>query len=50
MVSVAADRAVAVARRNHPAANVAAEAVVVYDLHRPGSEVYDLTVDAGTER
>ena len=46
----ARDRAVAVARRNHPAANVAAEAVVVYDLHRPGSEVYDLTVDAGADR
>ena len=46
----ARDRAVAVARRNNPAANVAAEAVVVYDLQRSGSEAYDLTVDAGTER
>ena len=32
----AADRAVALARARDPAANHAAEAVVVYDLHRPG--------------
>ena len=30
----ARDRAVAIARRNDPAANHAAEAVVIYDLHR----------------
>ena len=34
----AADRAVAIARRRDPAANHAAEAVVVYDLQRPPLE------------
>ena len=33
----ARDRAVAAARRRYPAANHAAEAVVVYDLHRQGA-------------
>jgi tetratricopeptide (TPR) repeat protein len=33
----ARDRAVAIARRNDPAANHAAEAVVIYDLQRPGA-------------
>ncbi|HSM12429.1 MAG TPA: hypothetical protein VLA66_00030, partial [Thermoanaerobaculia bacterium] len=33
----ARDRAVAIARRNDPAANHAAEAIVVYDLQRPGA-------------
>jgi tetratricopeptide (TPR) repeat protein len=33
----ARDRAVSLARRDNPAANHAAEAVVIYDLHRPGS-------------
>jgi tetratricopeptide (TPR) repeat protein len=33
----ARDRAVAVARRANPAADRAAQAVVIYDLHRPGA-------------
>lgn len=33
----AADRAIAVARMKNPAANHAAEAVVIYDLQRPGA-------------
>lgn len=33
----ARDRAVAVARQQYPAANKAAEAVVIYDLQRPGA-------------
>lgn len=33
----AADRAIAIARRNDPAANHAAEAIVIYDLQRPGA-------------
>jgi len=33
----AADRAVALARARYPAANHAAEAVVIYPLHRPGA-------------
>ena len=33
----ATDRAIAIARRNNPAADHAAEAVVIYDLHRTGA-------------
>ncbi len=33
----AADRAIGIARRNDPAANHAAEAIVIYDLQRPGT-------------
>jgi tetratricopeptide (TPR) repeat protein len=33
----ARDHAVAEARRRYPAANRAAEAIVIYDLHRPGA-------------
>ena len=33
----ARDRAIAAARRRYPAANRAAEAVVIYDLQRPGA-------------
>jgi hypothetical protein len=33
----ARDRAILVARRRSPAANHAAEAIVIYDLHRPGA-------------
>jgi hypothetical protein len=33
----ARDRAVSVARRANPAADRAAQAVVIYDLHRPGA-------------
>ncbi|MEM6571502.1 MAG: multiheme c-type cytochrome [Planctomycetota bacterium] len=33
----AADRAIAAARRKYPAADVAAEPVVIYDLHRAGA-------------
>jgi lipopolysaccharide biosynthesis regulator YciM len=33
----AADRAVRLAREKYPAANHAAEAVVIYDLRRPGA-------------
>jgi len=40
----ARDRAIAIARSNDPAANHAAEAIVIYDLQRPGA--YDLP--AGT--
>ena len=36
----ARDRAVAIARANDPAANHAAEAIVIYDLHRP--EAYEM--------
>ncbi len=39
----ARDRAVAVARAADPAANHAAEAIVIYDLHRPGT--YELDGD-----
>jgi len=39
----ARDRAIALARRSNPAANHAAEAVVIYDLQRPGA--YDLPED-----
>lgn len=41
----ARDRAVAAARRRYPAANRAAEAVVIYDLHRP--DALDATAAAG---
>jgi tetratricopeptide (TPR) repeat protein len=40
----ARDRAVAAARRRYPAANHAAEAVVVYDLRRDGA--FELATDA----
>ncbi len=39
----ARDRAVAVARANDPAANHAAEAIVIYDLQRPGA--YELSTE-----
>jgi tetratricopeptide (TPR) repeat protein len=39
----AGDRAIAAARRRYPAANHAAEAVVIYDLQRTGA--YDLPAD-----
>ncbi len=42
----ARDRAVAVARTNDPAANHAAEAIVIYDLHRP--EAFE--IDGGERR
>ena len=37
----AADRAIAAARKRYPAADVAAEAVVIYDLHRDGAPGMD---------
>ena len=37
----ARDRAVALARAKDPAANHAAEAIVIYDLHRPGAHETD---------
>ncbi|MDJ0842194.1 MAG: multiheme c-type cytochrome [Acidobacteriota bacterium] len=37
----ARDKAVALARQKYPAANKAAEAVVIYDLHRPGAPLED---------
>ncbi len=40
----ARDRAVALARRSNPAANHAAEAVVIYDLQRPGA--YGMSQDS----
>jgi tetratricopeptide (TPR) repeat protein len=33
----AQDRAILIARNKYPAANHAAEAIVIYDLHRPGA-------------
>ncbi|HYO14861.1 MAG TPA: hypothetical protein VE685_16835, partial [Thermoanaerobaculia bacterium] len=33
----ARDRAILIARNRNPAANHAAEAIVIYDLHRPGA-------------
>ena len=33
----AGDKAIAIARAKYPAANKAAEAVVIYPLHRPGA-------------
>ncbi|NGP54405.1 multiheme c-type cytochrome [Thioalkalivibrio sp. XN8] len=42
----ARDHAVAAARRANPAANHAADPVVVYDLHRPGRADYPLSVPA----
>ena len=42
----ARDRAVAVARSHDPAANHAAEAIVIYDLQRPGS----FEMEAGSRR
>ncbi|MDY7093796.1 MAG: multiheme c-type cytochrome [Acidobacteriota bacterium] len=44
----ARDRAIAIARRNDPAANHAAEAIVIYDLHR--SEAYELEGQPADER
>jgi tetratricopeptide (TPR) repeat protein len=44
----ARDRAVASARAKDPAANHAAEAIVIYDLRRPGA--YELTGEAGRAR
>ncbi|QKK03813.1 MAG: tetratricopeptide repeat protein [Pseudomonadota bacterium] len=46
----ARDRAVAAARRRDPAADHAAEPVVIYDLHREGAEAYDLSVPEVIER
>ena len=43
----ARDRAISQARIKYPAANKAAEAVVIYDLNRPGS--YDLPPEAANE-
>jgi tetratricopeptide (TPR) repeat protein len=40
----ATDRAIALARMNNPAANFAAEAIVIYDLQRPGA--YELPAAA----
>ena len=37
----AADRAIAAARKRYPAADVASEAVVIYDLHRAGAPGMD---------
>jgi hypothetical protein len=39
----ASDKAIAIARKNDPAANQAAEAVVIYDLQRPGAFELDGT-------
>jgi len=40
----ARDRAIAAARRRDPAADHAADPVVIYDLHRRGASAYDLSV------
>jgi hypothetical protein len=40
----ARDRAIAAARRKYPAANHAAEAVVIYDLQRP--DAFELPAEA----
>ena len=42
----ARDRAIAAARIKYPAANHAAEAVVIYDLQRAGA--YDLPLEGGS--
>lgn len=46
----ARDRAVAAARRRDPAADHAADPVVIYDLQRAGAERYELAVPAVIER
>ena len=46
----ARDRAVAAARRRDPAADHAADPVVIYDLHRDGSQAYGLAVPEVIER
>lgn len=46
----ARDHAVAAARRANPAANHAADPVVVYDLHRPGRMEYPVSVPAFAAR
>ena len=42
----ARDRAVSLARRSNPAANHAAEAVVIYDLQRPGAVNFSAAIPA----
>lgn len=42
----ARDRAIALARRANPAADHAADPVVIYDLHRPGREAFSLSATA----
>jgi hypothetical protein len=44
----AADRAVRLAREKYPAANHAAEAVVIYSLHRDGNKLPDSPSSAAT--
>ncbi len=44
----ARDRAIAIARAADPAANHAAEAIVIYDLQRPGA--FELPADASLAR
>ncbi len=46
----ARDRAVAAARRRDPAADHAADPVVIYDLHRAGADRYELAVPEVIER
>ena len=46
----ARDAAVAAARRNDPAADHAADPVVIYDLQRPGSEQYAACTPSFKER
>ncbi len=42
----ARDRAIAIARQNNPAADHAAQATVIYDLHRPGAPGLPASVNA----
>ena len=49
----ARDRAVAAHRATHPAADHAAEAITIYNLHRPGASLLDpvtIEVEASTEQ
>ncbi|MCA1799472.1 MAG: tetratricopeptide repeat protein [Xanthomonadaceae bacterium] len=46
----ARDRAIGIARRADPAANHAADPVVIYDLHRAGADPFRLSAPAAIER